>query len=77
MIKKLIRHGNSKVLVIDKALLQAAGLDEDTALFQITIDPSGGLVIQSMKTDNDSLHKKAFREVLEENDVLMKRLAER
>lgn len=77
MIKKLIRHGNSKALVIDKALLQAAGLDEDTALFQITIDPSGGLVIQSVKTDNNSLHKKAFREVLEENDVLMKRLAKR
>lgn len=78
MIKKLIRHGNSKALVIDKALLQAAGLDEDAALFQITIDPNGGLVIQSVKTtDNDSLHKKAFREVLEENDALMKRLAKR
>ncbi|MEK7339676.1 MAG: hypothetical protein WBD50_08645 [Candidatus Rhabdochlamydia sp.] len=77
MIKKLIRHGNSKALVIDKALLQAAGLDEDTALFQITIDPNGGLVIQSVKTDNDSLHKKAFREVLKENDALMKRLAKR
>ncbi len=77
MIKKLIRHGNSKALVIDKALLQAAGLDEDTALFQIIIDPNGGLVIQSVKTDNDSLHKKAFREVLNENDALMKRLAKR
>ncbi|PWU13821.1 MAG: hypothetical protein C5B45_05505 [Chlamydiae bacterium] len=77
MIKKLIRHGNSKALVIDKALLQAAGLDEDTALFQITIDPNGGLVIQSVKTDNDALKEKAFREVLEENDILMKRLAKR
>ena len=31
MIKKLIRHGNGKALVIDKALLQTAGLDEDAA----------------------------------------------
>jgi antitoxin component of MazEF toxin-antitoxin module len=36
-----VRHGNSKALVIDKALLQAAGLDKD-------IDPNGGLVIQSV-----------------------------
>ncbi len=77
MIKKLIRHGNSKAIVIDKAILLAAGLDEDTALFQITVDPNGGIVIQSVKTDNDTLYKKAFREVLEENDLLMKRLSNR
>lgn len=77
MIKKLIRHGNSKAIVIDKAILLAAGLDEDTALFQITVDPNGGIVIQSVKTDNDTLYKKAFREVLKENDILMKRLSQR
>ena len=44
------------------------------ALFQITIDPNGGLVIQSVKTD---LKERAFREVLQENDLLMKRLAKR
>ena len=75
MIKKLIRHGNSKALVIDKALLQAAGLDEDTALFQITINPNGGILIQSVEAVNDNLHKEAFRQVLKENDALMKRLS--
>lgn len=77
MIKSLIHHGNSRALVIDKALLQAAGLDEDTALFQIVVDPNGGITIQSVKAINDSLHKKAFREVLKENDALIKRLAKR
>jgi hypothetical protein len=77
MIKKLIRHGNSKAIVIDKAILLAAGLDEDTALFQITVDPNGGIVIQSIKTDNDSLHKKAFKTILKGSDSLMKRLSER
>ncbi|MGL5627347.1 MAG: AbrB/MazE/SpoVT family DNA-binding domain-containing protein [Candidatus Rhabdochlamydia sp.] len=72
MLKKLTRHGNSKALVIHKALLLAAGLDEDTALFQITINPNGGMTIQSIKTNNDSLHKKAFKKVLKEIDVLMK-----
>jgi antitoxin component of MazEF toxin-antitoxin module len=73
MIKQLIHHGNSMALVIDKAILQAAGLDEDTALFQITVDPNGGIVIQSVKAMNENLHKKAFREVLKENDALMKK----
>ena len=77
MIKSLIHHGNSRALVIDKALLQAAGLDEDTALFQITVDPNGGIVIQSVKAVNDSLHKEAFRRVIKRNDALMKRLSKR
>lgn len=77
MIKSLIHHGNSRALVIDKALLQAAGLDEDKALFQITIDPNGGLIIQSVKAANDNLHQEAFRQVLKENDALMKRLSKR
>ncbi|HEX2579813.1 MAG TPA: hypothetical protein VHK67_05385, partial [Rhabdochlamydiaceae bacterium] len=70
MIKHLIHHGNSLALVIDKAFLQAAGLDEETALFQITVDPNGGITIQSVKAVDENLHKKAFREVLKENDVL-------
>lgn len=77
MIKSLIHHGNSRALVIDKAILQAAGLDEDKALFQITIDPNGGILIQSVKAINDNLHQEAFRQVLKENDALMKRLSKR
>lgn len=77
MLKSLIKHGNSRAIVIDKAILQAAGLDEETALFQIIVDPNGGIIIQSVKGVNDDIHKKAFREVLKENDELMKRLAKR
>jgi len=77
MIKSLIHHGNSRALVISKEILQAAGLNADKALFQITVDPYGGITIQSVKAANDDLHKKAFREVLKENDILMKRLAKR
>jgi antitoxin component of MazEF toxin-antitoxin module len=77
MIKSLIHHGNSRALVIDKALLLAAGLNEDEALFQITVDPNGGLLIQSVKAINDNLHQEAFRQVLKENDALMKRLSDR
>ncbi|MGD0665822.1 MAG: hypothetical protein ABSA17_08895 [Rhabdochlamydiaceae bacterium] len=77
MIKSLIHHGNSRALVIDKAILQAAGLDEDKALFQITVDPNGGILIQSVKATDENLHKETFRQVLKENDALMKRLSKR
>lgn len=76
MIKSLIRHGNSRALVIDKAVLQAAGLDE-SALFQITVDPNGGIIIQSLKAIDENLHQESFRQVLKENDSLMKRLSKR
>ncbi len=77
MIKQLIKHGNNSALVIDKALLDAAGLSEKTAWFQITVDPNGGITIQSVKAVNPDLHKKAFRDVLKENDDLLKRLSKR
>jgi len=77
MIKFLIRHGNSRALVIDMALLQAAVFDEDKAQFQITVDPNGGILIQSVKAINDNLHQETFREVLKENDALMKKLSKR
>lgn len=77
MIKQLIHHGNSRALVIDKATLQSAGLDEDNALFQIIVNPDGGIFIQSVEATNSEMHKKNFREVLRENDNLMKRLSKR
>jgi len=47
MLKRLIKHGNSRAIIVDKAILEAAGIAED-ALFQISVNPSGGLVIQSV-----------------------------
>ncbi len=36
MIKKLVRHGNSLALVIDKAILELLRIDHDTPLELIT-----------------------------------------
>ncbi len=77
MIKSLIHHGNSRALIIDQELLKAAGLNGDTALFQITIDPNGGLLIQSVEAVNNDLHQETFRQLLKEHDALMKRLSKR
>jgi antitoxin MazE len=38
MIKKLVRHGNSRALVIDKPILELLGVGEDT---QFTITTNG------------------------------------
>lgn len=75
MMKKLIKHGNSRALVVDKALLEAAGLSED-ALFQVTINPSGGLVIQSLENNRTELFQEKFEELNRKYKSLMKRLAD-
>lgn len=36
MVKKLQKHGNSQALVIDKALMEALGIESDTPL-QVTV----------------------------------------
>ncbi len=76
IIKQLTQSGNSKAIVIDKTLLQAAGLDEN-ALFQIVINPNGGMVIQSVQATNDNLVKSAFRKVLKKKYELLQRLTNR
>ena len=75
MMKKLIKHGNSRAIVVDKALLEAAGLSED-ALFQVTINPSGGLVIQSLENNRTELFQEKFEELNQKYKNLMKRLAD-
>lgn len=75
MMKKLIRHGNSRAIVVDKALLEAAGLNENT-LFQVTVNPSGGLVIQSLEQNPTEIFQKNFEELNLKYKNLMKRLAD-
>ena len=76
IIKQLTQSGNSKAIVIDKTLLQAAGLDEN-ALFQVVINPNGGMLIQSVQGTNENLVKSAFRKVMKKNHNLLKRLADK
>ena len=76
IIKQLTQNGNSKAIVIDKTLLQAAGLDEN-ALFQIVINPNGGMTIQSVQPTNENLVKSTYRKVIKKNRHLLKRLTDR
>jgi hypothetical protein len=75
MLKRLIKHGNSRALVVDKAILEAAGIPED-ALFQISVNPSGGLVIQSVQDVKLDKFRKKFKELNKQHKKLMQNLAD-
>ncbi len=76
MIKHLVSHGNSKALVIDKALLQSAGLNENSA-FQITVHPNG-LTIQSVSEEaTPEEFKKSADKLLKAKHKLWKSLADK
>ena len=75
MIKRLIKHGNSRAIVVDKALLEAAGITEDT-LFQISVNPSGGLVIQSVDGNKKDILEERFEELNKKHSKLMQNLAD-
>jgi antitoxin component of MazEF toxin-antitoxin module len=60
MIKKLIRHGNSSALIIDKPILELLNISSDTE-FEITTDGTNLILSPQMDTDGetDILHSLA------------------
>lgn len=75
MIKRLIKHGNSRAIVVDKSLLDAAGISEN-AFFQISINPSGGLIIQSVEDNKTDMFREKFKELNKKYSKLMQNLAD-
>lgn len=75
MMKRLIKHGNSRAIVVDKVLLEAAGISED-ALFQISVNPSGGLVIQSIEDTQIDIFRENFEKLNKKHKKLMQNLAD-
>lgn len=75
MLKRLIKHGNSRAIVVDKAILEAAGIEED-ALFQISVNPSGGLVIQSVESNKTDVFRENFEKLNKKYKKLMQNLAD-
>jgi len=61
-------------MVIDKALLEVAGISEETP-FQISITPQW-LFIQSVEDEQTTLFEEKFKELNKKYSKLMKRLAD-
>ena len=65
MIKKLVRHGNSRAIVIDKPVLDLLNIGEDT---EIEIITDGNSLIMRPVRIADSERKQAFEVALEETN---------
>jgi len=63
MIKKLVRHGNSRALIIDKPILELLGANEDSE-FTITTD-GRSLTITPVKSAEEE-RRLAFQYAAEE-----------
>jgi antitoxin component of MazEF toxin-antitoxin module len=77
MIKRLVRHGNSRALIIDKPILELLGANGDNE-FEITTDGKS-LTITPITPAGDE-RRQAFERALEDANEnwggLFKRLAE-
>ncbi len=75
MIKKLVSHGNSAALVIDKPILELLHVDMDTPL-EITTDGKN-LIISPVQNDKRAeKFKVAIERVNKRHAGTLKRLAE-
>lgn len=78
MNKRLVRHGNSRALIIDKPILELIGANEDSE-FTITTTDGKSLTITPVKTAEEE-RQKAFEIAMEEINRTwggaLKRLAE-
>lgn len=76
MRKKLVKHGNSRALVIDKAILELMRADDDTA-FDIQMRGASLLVTPVTEvTERTRRVEEAIRESLEAYGDTYRRLAE-
>ncbi|TAL39844.1 MAG: AbrB/MazE/SpoVT family DNA-binding domain-containing protein [Spirochaetes bacterium] len=75
MVKKLIQHGNSSALIIDKALMEVLKIDADTPL-EIATDGKN-LFISPVHNENRTkdLHT-ALEKLNKVHGATLKRLAE-
>ena len=75
MRKKLIKHGNSLALVIDKPILELLQIDADTPL-EVVTDGDRLLVAPARSEDRQTRLRKSLDRIHEKFGQDLKRLAE-
>ena len=77
MIKKLVRHGNSRALIIDKPVLELIGASEDSE-FTITTDGRSLTItpVSSAEEERRIAFEYAAEEALKKYGTTFKRLSE-
>ncbi len=76
MIKKLVRHGNSRALIIDKPILEIIGATEDSE-FTITTDGKSLTItpVSSAEEERRLAFEYAAEQALTQYGTTFKRLA--
>lgn len=75
MVKKLIKHGNSAALILDKALLEILQVNMDTSL-EITTDGQNIIISPATSEKNESDLLSALERVNKAHSKTLARLAE-
>ena len=75
MIKKLRKQGNSQALPVDKAMMEALGIDMDTPL-QVTISGNSMIVTPTNVGLSDEAVDKSMKKMRRRYGKALKRLAE-
>jgi len=75
MVKKLIKHGNSAALILDKALLEILHVNMDTSL-EITTDGQNIIISPATSEKNESDLLSALERVNKAHSKTLAKLAE-
>lgn len=77
MIKKLVRHGNSRALIIDKPILELIGANEDSEFTIVTDGKSLTITpVKSAEEERRIAFEYAAEEALKRYGDTFRRLAE-
>ena len=75
MIKKLVKHGNSAAIIIDKPILELLNVNMDTPL-EITTDGKNLIISPKFNNVKESNIKKSLEKINKRHYRTLKRLSE-
>ena len=74
MIKKMVSHGNSAALIIDKPILEILKIDMDTPL-EISTDGKNLIISPIQDTKQETRFRAALQKVNKKHGATLKKLA--
>jgi hypothetical protein len=76
MILRPVKHGKKNAIVLSDKILESAGLSKSGQI-QLTINPSGGLLLQAAHESDNEMALAAFKKIKRKYARLFRRLADR
>lgn len=74
MIKKLVKHGNSSALIIDKPIIEMLHIDENTSL-ELSTDGVNIIISPVSGINRTNLLKNSLQKINEKHSRTLKKLA--